>query len=61
MVGEHLESDRLPRHQLTRTLVHLTVVNAKAAEDGERLQERGEFSGRHEWGWTGIDDAALSR
>lgn len=40
VIAQTLEGHLLLRHQLTRGLVHLCVVNAEAAEDGERLEYR---------------------
>lgn len=40
VITQTFESHLLLRHQLARGLVHLRVVNAEAAEDGERLEYR---------------------
>lgn len=40
VVREALQGDLLLRHQLAGVLVHLRVVDAQPAEDGERLEER---------------------
>ena len=39
MVRQTLEGDLLLGHQLAGTLVHLRIVDAEPAEDGERLED----------------------
>ena len=40
MVGEHFERHALLCHQLARLFVHLTIVDAEAAKNGEGLKEQ---------------------
>lgn len=40
VIAQTLESHFLLRHQLARRFVHLRVVNAETAENGERLEYR---------------------
>lgn len=40
VITQTLEGHLLLRHQFTRGLVHLRVVNAETAEDGERFEYR---------------------
>lgn len=40
MIAQTLEGHLLFRHQLAGGLVHLRVVDAEAAEDGERFEYR---------------------
>ena len=40
MITEALQGYLLLGHQLARRFVHLGVVDTKAAEDGERLEDR---------------------